>query len=278
MDWEEAGSAGGPIPSGEQGTPKRKKKHRALKALIVVVVIFVAAISCTGINEAQKDDKELAWPSTGLATALPKPSVLKGEVFSNSDTYFKAEVKKCSEKDYQSYVAACADKGFSTDAKTNTSSYEATNEDGLKLRIDYYESMKEMDVTLRAPADKEEPSSSTGSSGGTQVTPAAPDATSDSDSSGSSASSENSSSASSNFKATMDSYEAFMNEYVDFMIKYKDSDNAVSMLADYSSMMSRYADMMETIDAIDEGSLSAADDAYYLQVQSRVLQRLSEVQ
>lgn len=76
----------------------------------------------------------------------------------------------------------------------------------------------------------------------------------------------------------MDSYEAFMNEYVDFMIKYKDSDNAVSMLADYSSMMSRYADMMETIDAIDEGSLSAADDAYYLQVQSRVLQRLSEVQ
>lgn len=75
----------------------------------------------------------------------------------------------------------------------------------------------------------------------------------------------------------MDGYEQFMNEYVEFMKKYKSSDNAAAMLADYSKMMASYAEWTAKYEAIDNDSLTAADSAYYLEVQARVLQKLSEI-
>ena len=75
----------------------------------------------------------------------------------------------------------------------------------------------------------------------------------------------------------MDGYENFMNDYVEFMKKYQDSDDTASMLADYGKMMSNYAEWTAKFDDIDSGSLSAEDTAYYLEVQGRVLQKLSEI-
>lgn len=69
-----------------------------------------------------------------------------------------------------------------------------------------------------------------------------------------------------------------MNSYVEFMKKYEDSDDATSMLADYGSMMQQYSDWSKKFDDVDESSLSADDQAYYLEVQGRVAQKLSEVQ
>lgn len=64
----------------------------------------------------------------------------------------------------------------------------------------------------------------------------------------------------------MDSYEQFFDQYVEFMKKYKDSGDSISMLADYTKMMQQYTDTMNKLNAIDQNSLSAADEAYYLEV------------
>lgn len=79
------------------------------------------------------------------------------------------------------------------------------------------------------------------------------------------------------FKEAMDSCEAFFDKYVQFMQKYKDDGYPASMLADYSSMMQQYADFTQKIDAIDESTLSPADDAYYLTVTARIYQKLATV-
>lgn len=71
--------------------------------------------------------------------------------------------------------------------------------------------------------------------------------------------------------------EAFMNDYCDFMEEYQAEGRPASMLAKYGEMMGKYADMAAKFDAIDEGLLSADDDAYYIQVQTRVNQRLLAV-
>ena len=68
-----------------------------------------------------------------------------------------------------------------------------------------------------------------------------------------------------------------MNDYCDFMEEYQAEGRPASMLAEYGEMMGKYADMAAKFDAIDEGSLSADDDAYYIQVQTRVNQRLLAV-
>lgn len=78
------------------------------------------------------------------------------------------------------------------------------------------------------------------------------------------------------FKVFLDSYEAFMDEYAAFMKKYKDADAAstVSMMGDYYDILKRYAEFAEKIDALDEREMTNAELAYYIEVTSRVSQKL----
>ena len=84
------------------------------------------------------------------------------------------------------------------------------------------------------------------------------------------------------FKEMMDSYEAFMNQYCDFMVKYTDATSSgdsatlLAMTADYASLVQQELDWASKIDGVDESTLSPADDAYYLEVQGRVLKKLGE--
>ena len=84
------------------------------------------------------------------------------------------------------------------------------------------------------------------------------------------------------FKEMMDSYEAFMNQYCDLMVKYVnatssgDTATLLAMTADYASLVQQELDWASKIDGIDESTLSPADDAYYLEVQGRVLKKLGE--
>lgn len=99
-------------------------------------------------------------------------------------------------------------------------------------------------------------------------------ASSDSGESAESGNSSNSGEVSPDVKEALDSYEAFIDEYVAFMQEYKDSGNAVGMLSDYTSFLQRYTDFAQKIDAMDTSDMSTADYAYYIEVTSRVSQKL----
>lgn len=79
------------------------------------------------------------------------------------------------------------------------------------------------------------------------------------------------------FKEAMDSYEAFFDEYVAFMEKYKSSSDPTSLMSEYSSYMARYSEMMEKFNAVDQDSLSEADQAYYVEVSARISQKTASV-
>ena len=81
----------------------------------------------------------------------------------------------------------------------------------------------------------------------------------------------------SSFKEAMDEYESFIDGYCDFMNEYLGSGGDMSMLNDYSKWMNQYSTMMAKIQAIDSKSLSAADNAYYLEVVNRTNQKLASV-
>ena len=79
------------------------------------------------------------------------------------------------------------------------------------------------------------------------------------------------------FKAAMDSYEEFMNEYVTFMKKYKANPGDLSILSEYANYMSKYAEFVEDFEKWNDEEMNAAETAYYIEVQSRVNQKLLEV-
>ncbi len=75
-------------------------------------------------------------------------------------------------------------------------------------------------------------------------------------------------------KAFLDSYEKFMDEYVEFMQKYSANPTDLTLLTEYADMMEKYSDFAEKIDKYDSDEMSAADAAYYLEVTTRVSQKL----
>ena len=62
-----------------------------------------------------------------------------------------------------------------------------------------------------------------------------------------------------------------------FMKKYENSDDMAGMMTDYANYMKKYADYMEKLNAVDTQTLSTADAAYYLEVQARIMKKLSEI-
>lgn len=77
------------------------------------------------------------------------------------------------------------------------------------------------------------------------------------------------------FKQLMDSYESFYDDYLAFMKKYTAGEGDImAMMNDYMTMMSDMEEWSKKIDAIDEKTLSPADDAYYLLVTLRIEKKL----
>ena len=79
------------------------------------------------------------------------------------------------------------------------------------------------------------------------------------------------------FKNAMDSYEEFMNEYCEFMEEYDKNSSDLSVLAEYAELMIKYEKSVADFEKWEEDTLNDAESAYYLEVSTRVLQKLSAV-
>lgn len=79
------------------------------------------------------------------------------------------------------------------------------------------------------------------------------------------------------FKEAMDSYEAFYDEYCMFMKKYQENPTDLSLLAEYANMMNKLTEMDEKFDAWEDGDLNDEELKYYMEVQTRVSQKMLEI-
>lgn len=79
------------------------------------------------------------------------------------------------------------------------------------------------------------------------------------------------------FKEAMDTYESFYNEYCDFLSKYAQNPTDFSLLGQYAGMLSKAGEMDAAFKKWDEDDLNSAELQYYLEVNSRVLQKLAGV-
>lgn len=197
---------------------------------------------------------EFTWPDSELSKLLPVPKSNYGTIeWENSDG-FVIDVAQTSIDDFNEYVNSCKDNGFTVDYQAGKDFYYADNESGCRVTLNY----KDGNVMfVRMDAPDEEPTETT----------TAEETTSQADASG----------IRPEFKAAMDSYEKFFDEYCAFMKKYKESNNASSMLADYTKYMAQYADMMAKLDAVDENELSSEEALYYAEVSNRISSKLLEV-
>lgn len=79
------------------------------------------------------------------------------------------------------------------------------------------------------------------------------------------------------FRESMDGYEAFFDEYVEYMKKAAEDPTNTEVLMGMSDMITKGNEMRSEFDAIADEDLSVAEKAYYLEVQARIMAKLSEV-
>lgn len=79
------------------------------------------------------------------------------------------------------------------------------------------------------------------------------------------------------WKKTMDAYEDFFDEYVEFMKTYDASTLDSELITKYTELMQKFNEYSAELNDVEEGSLSKADYAYYIDVNSRIQKKLLEV-
>ena len=79
------------------------------------------------------------------------------------------------------------------------------------------------------------------------------------------------------FKEAIDSYEAFFDEYCEFMKKYNESPDDLTLLTQYAEYIAQYTDTMSKMEALDNGDMNDAETKYYIEVTSRINQKLLEI-
>lgn len=256
----------------------KKLKKLVIVVLVIVVIVLVwrvyNGIQMRNTTPGGSEYTEITWPESTAAQMLPVPEDLSaGYILSDSDTDLYVYLGKVSQDDYDNYVEKCKENGFNIDYDSGNNRYDAYNADGYSLTINYGPDRRMMTVSLNPPIETTPTPEATPES--TETGEPTETATTEEPVADGTSSEE----VDPDFKATMDSYETTINNYCNFMIEYNNAgpEDTVSMLADYTSYLQQYTETIDGLNSIDQDSLSAADLAYYIEVNGRISQRLLEV-
>ena len=130
--------------------PKKKRKPFFLRwwfILLAVIIIGVIALFVVGGGE------KIVWDDIILGDMLPEPPANKGEIHTNSADDLWIDINDLSDKQFNDYVDACKEKGFTVDAESDSSSYDAYNAEGYKLSLSHYGSDADASIRLEAPME-----------------------------------------------------------------------------------------------------------------------------
>ena len=117
------------------------------KVLSVILALFMllSLTACGG--------ETIVWDDIILGDKLPKPPANKGEIHTNAADDLWIDINDLSDKQFNDYVEACKEMGFTVDAEANSSSYNAYNAEGYKLSLGHYGSDADMSIQLDAPME-----------------------------------------------------------------------------------------------------------------------------
>lgn len=87
--------------------------------------------------ESAMEMETITWLVSEMAKLLPVPKSTTGKIYSNDEDGFSVYIGNTSIDDYNAYVNACEEKGFTVDAQKKDKTFSAKNADSYKLSVDY---------------------------------------------------------------------------------------------------------------------------------------------
>lgn len=114
------------------------------------MVAAVALIAIIGtVSGGKGKGEKIEWSKIALNDQIPEPPSTKGTLFENSDEEFRTSLNGVSDDQYNDYLNACIEKGFTVDADKSSYSYKTYNSDGYSLDMSHIGDS--LSITLKAP-------------------------------------------------------------------------------------------------------------------------------
>lgn len=236
--------------------------------------LYISYYETEGLSinlEAPMEMNTITWPAGTAGKVLPPPESNIGKFSFEYDDSFFVYIGNTSKEDFAEYINTCSEAGFNVDYSKGDNYYFANNSEGWNLSLNY-EGNNIMSISINAP--EEETAAPTTAP---EAEPATEKATEKPAEKATEKKESNASGIDPDFKAAMDSYEEFMDEYVAFMKKYNANPNDMTLLTDYLDYLDEYADMVKEFNKWEDEDLNDEEFNYYLEVQTRVTQKLLEV-
>lgn len=137
-------------------------KRKRIVLILLTLCMIGALCSCSSSREktinpnafeeqsivTTAPPKLLKWSESDLAKLLPKPEYKYGEIKTDNNKEFFADIQQVSIEDYSKYEKLCIEKGFSVEAKKEENSYSAKNKNGDSLSISFDDDI--ISITLKA--------------------------------------------------------------------------------------------------------------------------------
>lgn len=130
--------------------PQKKKKPFFFRWWFILLVILTVIFA---VNKLMPDGEKINWDDIVLGEMLPEPPNDQGEIHENTAESLRIDIGEVTDKEYASYIESCKEKGFTVDAKSDSSSYTAYNSKGYKLSASIYSSSGEMSIDLEPPME-----------------------------------------------------------------------------------------------------------------------------
>lgn len=124
-----------------------------LVVLIAVIIFTVVRYGITdkvGITDDKNYDATFEWQTNGLFAELPQPKSNNGKIVIETEQQISFELYNVETEDFESYVKECREAGFVVGVSKTDMVFYATDDEGYKLSIFYYDDKDSMNVVVSA--------------------------------------------------------------------------------------------------------------------------------
>lgn len=140
---------GGNVAACQKPQKPKKPIYKKWWFYVIAAIALIAVISA--ISGGKGKGEKIEWSKIELRDQLPEPPSSRGTLFENSDKEFWVSLDGVSDDQYNDYLDACVDKGFTVDADKSSYSYKAYNADGYSLDMSHIGDG--LSITLKAPME-----------------------------------------------------------------------------------------------------------------------------
>lgn len=134
----------------ERNVIKTDKNWIKYVILVICFLMIGSYISFFKVHTS-KNAEPIIWSELVLGKMIPEINNHKGEINLNSDERLDIDIFNVSSKEFYSYIDSCKNKGYTIDEIKQEYSFEAYTESGYKIKINYSDYLKELDIDLSKP-------------------------------------------------------------------------------------------------------------------------------